>query len=382
MKKILGITLFIFGLLFLGACTEQGTLSLSLSSDEDVFSYQALATSSLLQNRNGDTLVEKESGFTLLNGSQPLETEDEVQEPVEVVEPYLELIEKFMSGEQGFNATVQASDNVDYEFMIVFSTTDLLGEAQTYTLYYNQVLESDFEDEISDTYAGASTEGNSDVPLDDTDDAVEEETEDETDDADEEDDEQEYMISGILVQGNQTFTVQGRKEIEEDEESLEFISYIDELNYVRSEYEVEEGETRFTLEEVRNGEVYSESEINIEIEDNEIKVELEQFMNDNEYYYEFKYETEDGEDIIKVEYETFIDGVQQEGEIKAYVVVDELTGETSYVILLDDDKDGEADHEYEKDRDDDDDDDDDEDDEMEDHDDDDEEEEDDSEDSI
>jgi hypothetical protein len=382
MKKILGITLFIFGLLFLGACTEQGTLSLSLSSDEDVFSYQALATSSLLQSQTNDTLVENNTGFNLLSGTQTLDGHEDVEEPVEVVEPYLELIEKFMSGKQGFNATVQASDNVDYEFMIVFNTTDLLGEAQTYTLYYNQVLESDFEDEISDTYAGATTEGESDVPLDDTDDAVEEETENETDDADEEDDEQEYMITGILVHGNQTFTVEGKKEIEEDEEKLEFTSYIDELNYVKSEYKVENDETKFYIEEVRNGELYSESEIKIEIEDDETKIELEQFMNGNEYYYEFKYETEDGEDIIKVEYETFIDGVQQEGEIKAYVVVDELTGETSYVILLDDDKDGEADHEYEKDRDDDDDDDDDEDDEMEDHDDDDEEEDDDSEDSI
>jgi len=346
MKKILGITLFIFGLLFLGACTGQGTLSLSLTSDEDVFSYQALATSSLLQSQTNDTLIENNTGFSLVSGTQTLDGHEDVEEPVEVVEPYLELIEKFMSGEQGFNATVQASDNVDYEFMIVFNTTDLLGEAQTYTLYYNQVLENDLEDE--------------------SDDAVEEETEDENDDADEEDDEQEYMITGILVHGNQTFTVEGKKEIEEDEEKLEFTSYIDELNYVKSEYKVEDDETKFYIEEVRNGELYSESEIKIEIEDDETKIELEQFMNGNEYYYEFKYETEDDEDIIKVEYETLIDGVQQEGEIKAYVVVDELTGETSYMILLDDDKDGEADHEYEKDRDDDDDD-DDEDDENEDH---------------
>jgi hypothetical protein len=81
-------------------------------------------------------------------------------------------------------------------------------------------------------------------------------------------------------------------------------------------------------------------------------------MNGNEYYYEFKYENEDGDNVIKVEYETQIDGVEEEGEIKAYVVVDEVTGETSYFIVLDDDKDGEADYEYEKDRDDDDDDDD------------------------
>ncbi|AUD64790.1 hypothetical protein BK011_03515 [Tenericutes bacterium MZ-XQ] len=335
MKKMLGITLFIFGLLFLGACTQGSTLSLSLSSDEDVFSYQALATSSLLQSQTGDTLVEKESGFSLLSGSQTLDTVEEVVEPVEVVEPYLELIEKFMSGDQGFNATVQTSDNVDYEFMIVFQTSDLLGEAQTYTLYYNQVLESDLEDETDET------------------DEVEEE-----DEADEPDDEQEYIINGILVYGSQTFTVKGEKEIEADEEKLEFISYIDELNYVRSEYKVEEDETKFSIEEVRDGEVFSESEIKIEIEDNEIKVELEQFMNGNEYYYEFKYENEDGDNVIKVEYETQIDGVEEEGEIKAYVVVDEVTGETSYFIVLDDDKDGEADYEYEKDRDDDDDDDD------------------------
>lgn len=323
MKKILGITLFIFGLLFLGACTEGGTLSLSLASDEDVFSYQALATSSLLQNQTSDTLVEKESGFTLLSGTQTLDTEEDTEEPVEVVEPYLELIEKFMSGEQGFNVTIQASDNVDYEFMIVFETSDLLGEAQTYTLYYNQVLENELEDE--------------------------------TDEADEEDDEQEYMITGILIYNDTTFTVEGKKEIEEDEEKLEFTSYLDELNYVKSEYKVENDETKFSIEEVRNGELYSESEIKIEIEDNETKVELEQFMNGNVYYYEFKYEIEDGENIIKVEYETQIDGIEEEGEIKVYVVVDEFTGETSYYIVLDDDKDGEADHEYEKDRDDEDD---------------------------
>ena len=345
MKKILGVTLFILGLLFLGACTEGSTLNFNLSSDEDVFTYQALATSSLLQSQTSETLVENESGFILLSGSDALDTEEETEEPVEVVEPYLELIEKFMSGEQGFNATVQSSDNVDYEFMIVFETSDLLGEAQTYTLYYNQVLESDLEDEIDE------------ADEEETDDPAEEETEDEVEEADEEDDEQEYMITGILVHNDQTFTVEGKKEIEEDEEKLEFISYLDELNYVKSEYKVEDDETKFSIEEVRNGELYSESEIKIEIEDNETKVELEQFMNGNVYYYEFKYETEDGENVIKVEYETQINGIEEEGEIKAYVVVDELTGETSYYIVLDDDKDGQADHEYEKDRDDDDDDD-------------------------
>ena len=339
MKKILSIFVLGFTLVLLGACSQLNQTQFSLDTDEEVFSMSALSTSSLLVNeQTNDPLLDQSNDFI---GTLGLETNSEVEDsevetdepnPVDNAEKFLNLIEKFASGQAALQVESEVSDNAIYEHKLTFTTMDMLGEQVTYTLYYNETL----EDEVDEN--------------------------DDQDDQDELDDEEkEYTIEGILVVNDQTFEVIGEKEIEEDEQEIKFTAFIDEFNYVTSKYELESDETKLYIEEVKDGVLYAETEIKIETEDDETKIELEYRIGNDTFEYEFKYEIEDQRPIIKVEFETTIDGVEDDGEMYIYIIVDDLTGETSYEIAVDQDKDGEIEDTYSKDRDDDDDEDDDED---------------------
>ncbi len=336
MKKLLGIILFATAALVLGACSQLGIAQFSLATDEDVLSYQAITTSSLLGQQMSDQvlsidhsnniLIDFTSGATTDEPTtenpvtEEPQTEDPVTEdtqtetPVELAEKFLGIVEKFVSGNNGLDVVKSDSDLEAYEYKLVFEALDILNQKTTYTLYYNQDLKEEDEDEL------------------------------------------EFIITGILMYSDLTLDVYGEKEIEEDEETLEFTAYIDTLNYVTSEYKIEDEKTEFSITEVRNGEVYSESEIEIKIEDNEVKVELQYIFEENTYEYEFKYETKDGNPVLKIEYQTVVDDVEEAGEVEVLISVDEVTQETTYVFLVDEDSDGELDYEYESDREDDDDD--------------------------
>ena len=359
MKKILSIFVLGFTLVLLGACSQLNQTQFSLDTDEEVFSMSALSTSSLLVNeQTNDPLLDQSNDFI---GTLSLETNSEVEDsevetdetnPVDNAEKFLNLIEKFASGQAALQVESEVSDNAIYEHKLTFTTMDMLGEQVTYTLYYNETLEDEVdENDDQDEANNDDSEVDETNQPDDVDDA-----DDDQDDQDELDDEEkEYTIEGILVVNDQTFEVIGEKEIEEDEQEIKFTAFIDEFNYVTSKYELESDETKFYIEEVKDGVLYAETEIKIETEDDETKIELEYRIGNDTFEYEFKYEIEDQRPIIKVEFETTIDGVEDDGEMYIYIIVDDLTGETSYEIAVDQDKDGEIEDTYSKDRDDDDD---------------------------
>jgi hypothetical protein len=193
----------------------------------------------------------------------------------------------------------------------------------------------------------------------------------------EDDEESEYDLDGILITGINTYHVSGRKEIEEGEEKVVFKAFINENNYVESLYKIEEDEQTFRFKAVENGVVISESKFDLEMEDDEIKVELEFIEGDNEGYYLFEYRDEDGSKIIWIEFETIVDGEEMSGEMSVQMLVDEVTGEVVYRFNIrpsdddafdydiedDDDDDEDEDEDDEDDEDEEDDDEDDEDDE-------------------
>ncbi len=297
----------------LAACTGlNGEVGFALTSDKDVMSFQALSTAELLSNIQPATTQSMDA-----SGTSVLSTEVDVT--IDQIQPYLELFEQLLTQNNGLTVVTEVSDLPEYETKQVFTVTDILGNQVTYVMYYNTIMVVD--DNV-----------------------------DETDEVDEtEDTEQEYRIEGIMIYGDITYQIVGEYEVEGEESELKFKSYVDELNYVESKYEVESEEIKFEFQVVTNGIVINESNIKIENEDDELKIKLEYVSGSDSGEYVFKLEEEDGQTQLKIEFTSTINGITTSGEAKVNVVVDELTGETSYVISVKSDDDNEYEREYDRD---------------------------------
>ncbi|PKK98033.1 MAG: hypothetical protein CVV57_09450 [Tenericutes bacterium HGW-Tenericutes-2] len=310
MKKLfLGIA--ILSIALLTACTGGFQTNTGLfGSDEEILSFQALTAVSILSSQSTDTTLSQQ-GSSTLSSYQSLEVDPVTNtDPLtDSIDPYIELVEKFLGSNNGLSVVVTDSNLEDYEFMMTFETKTLQGETQYYTIHYNMTLTEEDDD----------------------------------------DDEKEYAIDGIMIVNDVTYVLTGKREVEEDEDKIQFIAKLDDNNYVESKYQVEDDEVKFETKTVLNGVVVSETIIKIEDEDNEFKVELEFLSGDSKGTYEFKYEDEDGESILKIQFDVEIDGVQSKGQIKVLVVVDPVTGETSYKLYVEPEDDDA--YEVDKDRD-------------------------------
>jgi hypothetical protein len=289
----------------------------AFKAENQVVSFSAMSTSSILSHLENDALLTMDQIFLLSNRSN--------ETAIDPIIPYLEMAERFITINDGFSITESESDRLEYTNMTTFKTTTLTNQEVTYHMYYN-IFNSLIEN-----------------------------------------DEENYQIEGILIYGQKTYQVQGSRVVEGDEKRIEFKSLIDEQNYVESKYEIEADETKFSFKTVVNSIVIEESIVEIEEENDETEISLE-FINGNDIrVYEFTYEIKNGQSILSIKYETIINGTEAEGEIEVYVIIDPLTNETTYKLILDDDD------EYEVDRDEEDEDEEDEDDEDDDDEDDDEE---------
>jgi hypothetical protein len=301
MKKII-FGFVVLSLLVLTACTGESNINENqlFNTKEDIIAFQAFTAASFLGDINNETLNTNDSSAMFLSTQLEIneETEelDETQEPsnplIGTIEPYIALAEKFLGNDNGLTVETGLSDMEDYEFMMTFQTKGLLGETQNYVIHYNMTI------------------------------------------IEEEDDETEYSLEGIMIYNDQTYVLTGEREIEEDEDKTEFIAKLDDLNYIESEYKLENDEIKFELKVVKNGEIVLETSIEIEYEEDETKIKFEFLQDGNEGTYEFKYEFEGEQQVLKIEYDVTFDGIQSKGEITVSVMVDEVTGETSYKLYV------------------------------------------------
>ena len=302
------IFVVIFSFLLQPNQPQNPTQPYTFSGENQVVSFSAMSTAAILSHAKTETLL---TNFSV----QRLNTIS-TNPVIDHVLPYLELAERFLNDNNGFVITETTSELPEYTYKTEFKTSDLTRSTITYVMYYNLLNEEIDGDESS------------------------------------------YDIEGILIYGNKTYDIFGSKEIEEDEETYSFKSSIDEQNYVRSSYKQESEETKFSFEVVVDGVVVEESVIEIETEDDEKEISLEFVDGNNFGTYKFEYEEAEGNSLLAIEFESFIDGIERKGEIEVYVVFDEITQTSSYKLIVDEDDD-EDEYEYEARREDDKDDDDD-----------------------
>ncbi len=278
-----------------------------LESDQDIVSFSAISSMSLLST----ITVDESMGISMLLSTEL--TSQEQPDLITSVLPYLRSIEQILSSNLGLNFTSGLSTLEGYDYYMQFETKNLINVTTTYVMHYNIVL------------------------------------------VDEDDDESEYTLTGVLLFKDQSYQVIGEKKLEDDEEKVSFKAYKNEQSYVESYYEIENDQRVFNFKVVSNGITVSESMYELEQEDDEIKIKLSFTEGNNEGEYQFEYFTEDDINLIKIEFQTNINDVESSGKMVVQMIIDEVTGDSKYLISVKPDEGDE--YEYEADDDDDEDDD-------------------------
>ncbi len=328
MRKLLFVLTLTISLMVMTGCASPtgGVTPFNFETKDQVYAFGAISTTNLLQQEN-----EGLAPLAATTGATPsaLSGEEEtllVEEEVDDINKYLNMMEKFLGTNNGFGTETVVSDLPEYSTKIVFTAKDILGNDVVYVLYLNETVV------LTDTETEA-----------DENDELDGENHDDLEDV-----ETESTLNGLLVVGGVNYTIEGSKEVEEDEVKITVISQVDALNYVKVVYKTEENETKFSYQVVANGAVTSKAEVKLEVEDDETKTELKFLEGNARGEYTFKMETEDGKQIIKVEYYINDGTTEESGEAKIDIIVDPITGETSYAYHISTNDDEESEVEFDR----------------------------------
>jgi hypothetical protein len=271
-----------------------------MAEAQDVASFSVLSTAALLDTSLvGITATHQQM---LSTGSlRPLEDSfGEVSEDqLELIHQYLGMFEALLAEEGPIHSTLLESDREGYEVKWVIETKGLDGETMSYTVYYN---ETEIIPEVSE-------EDDDEIIFDDEeDDETTEEVEEDLilklrsgamqetgwrfrrkDDSgqgqqdrdrfmDKDEDEVSSLLEGVLVVGREEsaleYQVTGVRMIEDDEVKTRFISSMDEDSFVQVIYQEEAGEAKFRYTIVQDRTIVHRSEVKVEQEENEVKVDL------------------------------------------------------------------------------------------------------------
>lgn len=315
------IALTIFGVSFF----DQGPIHVPTNpyldnTHQNTFSVSAMSTATLLSNRVvTPDLVKQESSLTpllntksanminplVVNLTQEINSETGAQ-TVELIKPYLEMVEVLAGQDQGIIIVNEVSDNELFEFKVKLTTFDMTGREITHILYFNEVY------------------------------------------YDKKDEEEEFRIEGLFIIDNVEFEFIGKKQIEDNERTIEFKTMVDEKNYVESIYSLEENESYYLIRTVKEDIVVSKIEVEIENENNEKEIELRFIDGNDRGVFQFEYEVIDGINTLSIEFETFINNIHRRGEMVVEVIVDQVTGNTTYHIIVRAEDEDEEEYEYDR----------------------------------
>lgn len=298
MKKILFIVLSItLGLTLIG-CGEENEIEL-IQSDDQVLAIEAISSSMLLSYHQ-----------TSVQAMSSEETDDPVDEEViNEIDQYVDLIETFLAN-QKLVVESQTSDNENYQYLMLFQTMNIYQEEVTYRLYYN-IIVLDEEEETTETQ-----NLNYDKRFHDEDDHL-----------------VNQLIEGILIMGDDSYEIEG-KILEVNGKTITRLrSFIDDSNYVLVNYQVDErgsSKEKFFFQVVQNDQVISRSRIMIFNQDRRQHLLLEFIEGEDYLRFQFHSRERNGVEYIHINYSVYINGVEDEGNIRLTKTVNEETNEVVY----------------------------------------------------
>ncbi len=325
MKKLVTLLLFLaIGLTFVGCSVDQ---SVAIETDQELFTLQALSSTSLL---NYNDLSVQETAFvplaevtteettevtTEVDGEDPIITEE-----VKDIDYYVEMMDMFL-GDESLTVTVEESDNELYEFKTVYTTLNLSGDTITYTFYYNEYRLADEELETP----AVTTE------------LLPENAKRNFHFMDEDDNLVAYSIDGILIYGDITYNIEGKKIVNSQQEIYRLRSFIDEENYVIVNYQndtTDRNREKFFFKLVEDGITVNEAKVMMFTKFDRLHLKLGFLEGDKESSYLFNVRTEGDTQYIHIIYEIKDGESYEEGSIRLVAETDPVTGETVYTYSM------------------------------------------------
>lgn len=259
-------------------CSSNQPAQYKFASSEELYAFSAVSGVELALSTASCYQM-----FSLTNG--------EFENMVDDIHSYFPVFEGFLGGKKLMTPQQQASDNVSFSHMLTTEYTDVIGNSHNYKIYYNE--DSVIQDNDDDREIVAN-------------------------------------IIGKIYLGEEIFSFTGVKEIEHDEQEIEFTVNIDESTSIVINQELENDEQEFVYTLFYQGlEIYSTS-VGFEIENGRIEYSAEYEDSDGkELELEF-YQSKKNPNLFYVEYE------DEKKEVKIKVVKVTENGTTSYVYTCGD----------------------------------------------
>lgn len=368
--------------LMMGACNKInisdvpnfGT-KLSSANSSSIFAFEAATSVGMLNTLSS-------------NGVKALLNETTDESLVEMIKEYLPSIEAAMNGGDLLSSVVESESDLEgYTYKVEVNFVDIISVESSFTLYYNETElikdnhdDHDDEDDTEENYPdygnnhdhdwdnghehdydhdhdwednhdkdhehdwdgnyghGHGSDENSEEVTDSEETSEEVVTSEETFEETEENsnsnghhhgnDDREFAIEGIVIIGDETFEIYGKKELDDNEKyEVEFKFIVDNGSYIEVSQEIEEDETELSYTIVNRGrEIYSYS---LEFDNDEVELSIKDSSTYSKYTLSFKFIDWDGKTLIKA--------TVKDGKNKTFIlfekVINEETGEVDYIVI-------------------------------------------------
>lgn len=239
----------------------------------DVYGFSAVTGTNLLSSAGA-------------SGGEAKVSADVSADEIEAVNDYVKMLDGYLS-DGGFSSQAVESDKTEYAVKVIISTSKMAGEAEYY-LYYNE----------TDVETGESVDG------------------------DEIENYAKTTLSGIMVNGETVYFLEGKKTLEvetedgetETENEIFFKTYLNEadkdVDYVTVKYTVEmendESENVYEYCRYQGGKLVERTKINVETEtengETEESIKIQSLVGGVSKIYKLERETEAGNEKLKLSY--------------------------------------------------------------------------------
>lgn len=266
-----------------------------LQSSQAVFGFETISATTLLPMIN---LSDPLGRFDDYGNQEDEVTEDEIA----VIDRYLRVSEQIIRGRDNLEFTSETSDLPAYDYKETVTTFTALGQIKTYTYYFNITL---IGEDKADSFIG-SQGGHSDEIT--------------------------YEINGIVLYGDQTYELIGRKveEVDDDEveQTITTTIKIDAQNYVSVRHKTEEDEESYQYEVVENRKSISKVKVKIEREDDEISIQVTSLQPQSNEQIRYEWNEEEP-NLIEIDYRN-----QGNQPIRIRVYLEDVEGVTVYTYEI------------------------------------------------